>query len=106
MIRRPPRSTLFPYTTLFRSQLVLAAEALECREQSPDRGQAAQRLRQHLHVPHARLIRELQPGGEVMAEQSIEQSLVVDVGGLVPSHGLIAETEKALGAASIVDRFD
>src|SRR2546426_11197740 len=24
MIRRPPRSTLFPYTTLFRSQLALA----------------------------------------------------------------------------------
>src|SRR2546430_3745559 len=23
MIRRPPRSTLFPYTTLFRSQLIL-----------------------------------------------------------------------------------
>src|SRR5437773_5022075 len=25
MLRPPPRSTLFPYTTLFRSQLVLAA---------------------------------------------------------------------------------
>src|SRR3989454_12603522 len=25
MIRRPPRSTLFPYTTLFRSQRTLAA---------------------------------------------------------------------------------
>src|SRR2546430_13550181 len=25
MIRRPPRSTLFPYTTLFRSQSALAA---------------------------------------------------------------------------------
>src|SRR3712207_8742640 len=25
MIRRPPRSTLFPYTTLFRSQLLLIA---------------------------------------------------------------------------------
>src|SRR5258705_3095342 len=25
MIRRPPRSTLFPYTTLFRSQLRMAA---------------------------------------------------------------------------------
>src|SRR3712207_7956174 len=25
MIRRPPRSTLFPYTTLFRSHLVIAA---------------------------------------------------------------------------------
>src|SRR3989441_5544571 len=27
MIRRPPRSTLFPYTTLFRSFLFLAARA-------------------------------------------------------------------------------
>src|SRR2546422_7616529 len=26
MIRRPPRSTLFPYTTLFRSPLVLLVE--------------------------------------------------------------------------------
>ena len=26
MIRRPPRSTLFPYTTLFRSQMVKAAD--------------------------------------------------------------------------------
>src|SRR5256885_10146788 len=26
MIRRPPRSTLFPYTTLFRSGLVLGAD--------------------------------------------------------------------------------
>src|SRR2546430_11959359 len=28
MIRRPPRSTLFPYTTLFRSDLVLFAVGL------------------------------------------------------------------------------
>src|SRR2546430_13677384 len=28
MIRRPPRSTLFPYTTLFRSILVVAAVAV------------------------------------------------------------------------------
>src|SRR3712207_8451935 len=27
MIRRPPRSTLFPYTTLFRSGLITAKEA-------------------------------------------------------------------------------
>src|SRR5574337_371173 len=26
MIRRPPRSTLFPYTTLFRSAIVLATQ--------------------------------------------------------------------------------
>src|SRR3712207_8827961 len=29
MIRRPPRSTLFPYTTLFRSQVVLDLERSE-----------------------------------------------------------------------------
>src|SRR3712207_7215691 len=34
MIRRPPRSTLFPYTTLFRSQAPLQVE----------QGRAAQRL--------------------------------------------------------------
>src|SRR3712207_7238793 len=31
MIRRPPRSTLFPYTTLFRSGLRLARGELEAR---------------------------------------------------------------------------
>src|SRR2546430_16054395 len=30
MIRRPPRSTLFPYTTLFRSRRLVARE--ECEE--------------------------------------------------------------------------
>src|SRR2546430_4909125 len=31
MIRRPPRSTLFPYTTLFRSQLARVEQTLEHR---------------------------------------------------------------------------
>src|SRR3712207_9202822 len=31
MIRRPPRSTLFPYTTLFRSRRDLLALVLVCR---------------------------------------------------------------------------
>src|SRR2546426_1454724 len=30
MIRRPPRSTLFPYTTLFRSRLPLENLYIEC----------------------------------------------------------------------------
>src|SRR3712207_8030382 len=29
MIRRPPRSTLFPYTTLFRSPLVIEKDKIE-----------------------------------------------------------------------------
>src|SRR2546426_1603655 len=32
MIRRPPRSTLFPYTTLFRSRPCLVAEVRKCFE--------------------------------------------------------------------------
>src|SRR3712207_8782239 len=32
MIRRPPRSTLFPYTTLFRSVLAAVAPAAAARE--------------------------------------------------------------------------
>src|SRR5258707_9405077 len=35
MIRRPPRSTLFPYTTLFRSQLRDVADPLEVRISLP-----------------------------------------------------------------------
>src|SRR3712207_7554624 len=32
MIRRPPRSTLFPYTTLFRSDVAAARQALQRAE--------------------------------------------------------------------------
>src|SRR5438552_7729517 len=38
MIRRPPRSTLFPYTTLFRSP---------CRGRAPHGGPPAARMRRH-----------------------------------------------------------
>src|SRR2546430_9905458 len=34
MIRRPPRSTLFPYTTLFRSQNIVAAIGFRARVMS------------------------------------------------------------------------
>src|SRR2546428_14076232 len=35
MIRRPPRSTLFPYTTLFRSQQDEPDDPLKCDHSSP-----------------------------------------------------------------------
>src|SRR2546430_10054149 len=35
MIRRPPRSTLFPYTTLFRSDLRFEIRRLDVRNQAP-----------------------------------------------------------------------
>src|SRR5258708_14996070 len=37
MIRRPPRSTLFPYTTLFRSRAGFAADPLGNKRHRPDR---------------------------------------------------------------------
>src|SRR2546430_13547214 len=51
MIRRPPRSTLFPYTTLFRS---LERICLKCLEKDPRRRYAtaaelADDLRRHLN---------------------------------------------------------
>src|SRR3989449_11658253 len=41
MIRRPPRSTLFPYTTLFRSHRVDAVRILERRVPEGDRAEDA-----------------------------------------------------------------
>src|SRR5258706_10883553 len=43
MIRRPPRSTLFPYTTLFRSVQTLAPderELLDCYGRADDSGRS------------------------------------------------------------------
>src|SRR2546430_12616186 len=37
MIRRPPRSTLFPYTTLFRSRQSVACPACGCERQNTNR---------------------------------------------------------------------
>src|ERR1043166_3980592 len=40
MIRRPPRSTLFPYTTLFRAEINRGAPGLEVRQAKARRPQA------------------------------------------------------------------
>src|SRR3712207_8367633 len=59
MIRRPPRSTLFPYTTLFRSGLVaachgwhvVARHALPAALHSADLGAGFEGRAVHVHVP-------------------------------------------------------
>src|SRR5687768_18263665 len=72
MIRRPPRSTLFPYTTLFRSDQVLAygaaadAAVVDALEQAPfdlagsahpamTRGEAVYRSEEHTSELQSRL---------------------------------------------------
>src|SRR3712207_9008079 len=52
MIRRPPRSTLFPYTTLFRSGAVEVPEAEGVRFRAVDRARPAVRDR---HVGQGRV---------------------------------------------------
>src|SRR5438034_8203665 len=48
MIRRPPRSTLFPYTTLFRSHR--SAHHPEVLAREPTGGRVEQGIRHHLLV--------------------------------------------------------
>ena len=55
MIRRPPRSTLFPYTTLFRSHLFGLSRILKYKKGPiAQRRQQLERLRSLLlkHLPH------------------------------------------------------
>src|SRR5258708_10692333 len=44
MIRRPPRSTLFPYTTLFRSRVVSRTSVMEYRGKTENIRAIAQKL--------------------------------------------------------------
>src|SRR3712207_8524706 len=61
MIRRPPRSTLFPYTTLFRSLLVLFGEHAGRRHRGNRGLQLVLPAADHIPVaPHHRI--ESDPG--------------------------------------------
>src|SRR3712207_7325566 len=53
MIRRPPRSTLFPYTTLFRSRVQLVARQRDAHRRPVGRAAAARRrpVRGAAHTP-------------------------------------------------------
>src|SRR2546422_11706922 len=72
MIRRPPRSTLFPYTTLFRSERVAPLRA--------DHG--AERVQRGVHVARdARRAHALEGGPDPLADRH-EKAQVVRVEGL------------------------
>src|SRR3712207_7884633 len=58
MIRRPPRSTLFPYTTLFRSSLGDRRQRGEQRQRLEGGDGVAALQRLHGHVQHRHVVRE------------------------------------------------
>src|SRR3989449_11524730 len=66
MIRRPPRSTLFPYTTLFRS-LPHGDERLAAKQDADDRAFAGADPVAHEHIvlePERRWLRQRRPSDD------------------------------------------
>src|SRR3712207_9497236 len=85
MIRRPPRSTLFPYTTLFRSGA--ADDVL-------DVGVAEAAARDGLHLPdvRAQLLRVLgEDGARLLHQLDLRLLALVDVGELDVDAGRVDE---------------
>src|SRR2546430_13273976 len=72
MIRRPPRSTLFPYTTLFRS---LAGKLVRA-EQLPHLH--LHQLQQLLVVHHVRLVRSEEHTSELQSQSNLVCRLLLE----------------------------
>src|SRR3712207_7858447 len=72
MIRRPPRSTLFPYTTLFRSHLPQRAgpEHAGCAAGAPPRERQDRLRRQQ---PRGQYLDEQDPGGTDASEAPVDR---------------------------------
>src|SRR3989475_8061706 len=79
MIRRPPRSTLFPYTTLFRSQARTPRRAaLELAERAGGPSGVHARRRRHPQGPHPAEVSppDLQRSEEHTSELQSQSNLV------------------------------
>src|SRR2546423_2192525 len=93
MIRRPPRSTLFPYTTLFRSISGTTATCRASTPHSPSRGLVSTRSEEHtselqsLAYLVCRLLLEKKKDGDLESLLVIHTAaavLVADVRGFDP----------------------
>src|SRR2546426_4835170 len=73
MIRRPPRSTLFPYTTLFRSMLRVRSRTRE--EVRQELGDRARQVRRRVRAPRLHDLAEL--GGDRKSTRLNSSHLVI-----------------------------
>src|SRR3712207_8754808 len=85
MIRRPPRSTLFPYTTLFRSvdrHPVAPGEpadaAAERQAAEPNRQRVAERGREAVGVRRQRVLRSEEHTSELQSRQYLVCRLLLE----------------------------
>src|SRR2546427_3407754 len=95
MIRRPPRSTLFPYTTLFRSQVVAAVGyAQYLADEGPE---GVERLEN---------VQELIAGAAAWAETAEDDGDEAGEGGVATGPTLIERylTQAALVASAEIGR--
>src|SRR2546430_7260263 len=108
MIRRPPRSTLFPYTTLFRSLARghhRAGQRVGRREQDPAREECGREERAMEPAPHeatemrydqpheADLARDRDRGGRQERRGEIDEAFEPPHVGTEVLRGLLAEGE-------------
>src|SRR3712207_8525209 len=77
MIRRPPRSTLFPYTTLFRSFAVVLLNAVMGYVQESRAEEAVAALRQ-MAAARANVIRSEEHTSELQSRQYLVCGLLLD----------------------------
>src|SRR5689334_24490522 len=69
MIRRPPRSTLFPYTTLFRSHHRALGRVVNPAEAVARRARAFRAVGRERFAVQLRLARRVRPGARVQHTQ-------------------------------------
>src|SRR3712207_8554078 len=79
MIRRPPRSTLFPYTTLFRSSMYLASSLDNRPCTNPVRIRRCRAdSRSHTHRRHRATLRSEEHTSELQSRQYLVCRLLLE----------------------------
>src|SRR3989449_5805933 len=105
MIRRPPRSTLFPYTTLFRSRLGDDLYALG-RPARPGEPRPRGRAPHHERVRHGPRRGDHEPGGE--GERHVEVTILevelagADIGQRIPPVHVVVHDQARVPLADLV----
>src|SRR5256885_11817205 len=94
MIRRPPRSTLFPYTTLFRSR------SPECRRQAKQ--YASEHRDRRRKAEHARVGRDDQLDGRATADR---KSTRLNSSHLVISYAVFCLKKKKKNQAELIHQL-
>src|SRR3712207_394131 len=89
MIRRPPRSTLFPYSTLFRSVLLDAANEHELLLELCKRLNVRKVLETHGHWDHIQAVPQVRDAG-------YEVGVTSGDAGMLPSYDFVIEDESVI----------